>query len=218
MASKGTDGIAPADPSEIERTSVCAIGNEANSVVELTGVIKWYDISKGYGFIVPDNGMADVLLHVARLRHDGYQVACKGARVKVAILQGPHGLQALRILSVDNSTAIDPAQMPPPRIHLNVTPTSALERAQVKWFNRLRGFGFLTRGEGTPDIFVHAEILRHCGLTELRTGAYILVRYGSGPKGLIATEVQPENASLGMVTQHDEKSDQAAAWQPTLIN
>ena len=94
MASKGTEGIAPADPSEIERTSVCAIGNEANSVVELTGVIKWYDISKGYGFIVPDNGMADVLLHVARLRRDGYQVVRKGARVRVEILQGPHGLQA----------------------------------------------------------------------------------------------------------------------------
>ena len=71
-----------------------------------------------------------------------------------------------------NSTAIHPAQMLPPRTHVSVTPTSGLERAQVKWFNRLRGFGFLTCGEGTPDIFVHMETLRRFGMTELRPGQY----------------------------------------------
>ena len=73
---------------------------------------------------------------------------------------------------MDESTAVHPAQMPPPRTHVTVTATSGLERAQVKWFNRLRGFGFLTRGEGTPDIFVHMETLRRFGLTELRPGQY----------------------------------------------
>src|SRR5262249_49817189 len=98
---------------------------------------------------------------------------------------------------MDESTAVHPAQMPPPRTHVTVTPTSGLERAQVKWFNRLRGFGFLTRGEGTPDIFVHMETLRRFGLTELRPGQYVLVRFGPGPKGLMAAEVRPEGAPLG---------------------
>ena len=148
-----------------------------------SGAIKWFDVSKGYGFIIPDNGLPDVLLHVTCLRRDGYQTAYEGARVVCEVLQRPKGLQAFRILSMDESTAIHPAQMPPARTHVQVTPTSGLERAVVKWFNRLRGFGFLTRGDGTPDIFVHMETLRRFGITELRPGQTVLVRFGPGPEG-----------------------------------
>ncbi len=162
------------------------------SVIEITGVIKWFDVSKGFGFIVPDNGMGDVLLHVTCLRRDGFQTAYEGARVVCEALARPKGLQAFRILSMDESTAVHPSQLPPPRTHVAVTPTSGLERAIVKWFNRLRGFGFLTRGEGTPDIFVHMETLRRYGITELRPGQSVLVRFGPGPKGMMATEVRPD--------------------------
>jgi cold shock protein len=168
------------------------IGDATANVVEVVGVIKWFDVSKGYGFIVPDNGLADVLLHVTCLRRDGYQTAYEGARIVCEALQRPKGLQAFRVLSMDESTAVHPAQMPPPRTHVTVTPTSGLERAIVKWFNRLRGFGFLTRGEGTPDIFVHMETLRRYGITELRPGQTVLVRFGPGPKGMMASEVRPD--------------------------
>src|SRR4051812_44401848 len=93
---------------------------------------------------------------------------------------------------MDDSAAIHPAQMLPPRTHVSVTPTSGLERAVVKWFNRLRGFGFLTRGEGTPDIFVHMETLRRFGIAELRPGQTVLVRFGPGSKGMMAAEVRPD--------------------------
>jgi cold shock protein len=175
--------------------ALSGLGDSAANLVEISGAIKWFDASKGYGFIVPDNGWPDVLLHVTVLRRDGYQTAYEGARLVVECVQRAKGYQAFRILSMDESTAIHPAQMLPPRTHVNVTPTSGLERAQVKWFNRLRGFGFLTCGEGTPDIFVHMETLRRFGMTELRPGQYVLVRFGPGSKGMMAAEIHPETGS-----------------------
>jgi CspA family cold shock protein len=174
------------------------LGEAAANLVEISGVIKWFDASKGYGFIVPDNGWPDVLLHVTVLRRAGYQTAYEGARLVVECVQRAKGYQAFRIISMDESTAIHPAQMLPPRTHVSVTPTSGLERAQVKWFNRLRGFGFLTCGEGTPDIFVHMETLRRFGMTELRPGQFVLVRFGPGSKGMMAAEIQPETGSPGL--------------------
>ncbi|WP_275782393.1 cold-shock protein [Pararhizobium gei] len=166
--------------------------NDALDLIEITGVIKWFDVAKGFGFIVPDNGMQDILVHVTCLRRDGYQTVLEGARVVALIQKRDRGYQAFRILSMDQSTAVHPSQLPPVKTHVQVTPTSGLERVLVKWFNRTKGFGFLTRGDGTEDIFIHMETLRRFGLTELRPGQTVLVRFGDGDKGLMAAEIHPD--------------------------
>ena len=164
------------------------------NLIELAGEIKWFDVAKGYGFIVPDNGLPDVLVHVTTLRRDGFHTAREGARVVCEVLQRAKGLQVFRVLSLDLSTAIHPSQSGPARTHVEVSATGGFEIAIVKWFNRVRGFGFLTRGEGTEDIFVHMETLRRYGITELKPGESFLVRFGDGPKGLMAAEVRPLEA------------------------
>ncbi|MFD1745051.1 cold-shock protein [Rhizobium helianthi] len=172
------------------------LGGEPVELIEITGVVKWFDVAKGFGFIIPDNGMQDVLLHVTCLRRDGYQTILEGTRIVALVQMKDRGYQAFRILSMDQSTAVHPSQMPPMRTHVQVTPTSGLERAIVKWFNRTKGFGFLTRGEGTEDIFIHMETLRRYGLTELRPGQVVLVRFGDGDKGLMAAEIHPDGPSI----------------------
>ncbi|MCZ4273215.1 cold-shock protein [Maritalea porphyrae] len=200
MAIMGAKYIAEVDGDTEYEGQEPSAGSSANElandptvdVIEIAGSIKWFDVAKGFGFIVPDNGMPDVLVHVTCLRRDGFKTAYEGSRIVVEALDRPGGLQAFRILSMDDSTAKHPAQMDPAKTHVVVEPTSKLERLQVKWFNRLRGFGFLSAGEGHPDIFIHMETLRRFGLAELRPGQFVLARYGDGPKGLMVAEIRPD--------------------------
>src|SRR2546430_1790618 len=91
------------------------LADETASVIEVSGAIKWFDVSKGYGFIIPDNGMADVLLHVTCLRRGGLQGAHEGARGPVGGVQRPPGGQALPGFSVGETTPIQSSRSAAPR-------------------------------------------------------------------------------------------------------
>ena len=169
---------------------------DAQDLVELSGRVKWFDPAKGYGFVVPDNGEADVLLHIATLRKDGFKAAFEGTRIVCEAVRRSKGLQVLKILSMDGSEAVHPCEWRGSRLPIEAVPASGFQIAIVKWFNRVRGFGFLTQGEGTPDIFVHMETLRRYGIAELRPGESLLVRISEGDKGLMAVEVRPLEMAL----------------------
>ena len=162
----------------------------------VTGQIKWFDVAKGFGFIVPDGEGEDILLHVTCLRRDGFATAIEGARLVCEVMRGERGMQALRVISMDQSTAVHPSQLPAARTHVSVEPTSDLEPATVKWFNRTKGYGFLSRGSNSEDIFIHMETLRRFGMTELRPGQDVLVRFGTGSKGLMAAEIHPASGPV----------------------
>jgi CspA family cold shock protein len=163
---------------------------EANvRIIQVNGLVKWFDVARGYGFIIPDNGMQDILLHLSCLKRDGFEAPLEGARVSCEVVERQKGYQCLRVLSVDLSTAIHPVERKS-RAHPTVTPTTGWIRVKVKWFNRARGFGFVSEGEGQPDIFVHMETLRRTAIAELQPDTWVFVRFGDGPKGKMAAEVR----------------------------
>jgi cold shock protein len=159
------------------------------TIIRVDGLVKWFDIGRGYGFVIPDNGLPDILLHLSCLKRDGFDAPLEGSRVACEVVARQKGFQCLRVLSVDHSTAIHPVERKA-KTHNPVSATTGWVRAKVKWFNRTRGFGFVSEGDGLGDIFVHMEILRKTGIAELIPETWIYVRYGDSNRGKMAAEVR----------------------------
>jgi CspA family cold shock protein len=165
--------------------------------------VKWYDAVKGFGFIVSKEVEGDVLIHRSVIQQFGCERVLEGATVECDVVQKLRGLQARRVLSIDNETAL------PVNGHAHgangtgkrngrdrdiIVPeaTGPAFEAACKWFSRPKGFGFLisTNGAASGDIFVHMDTLRKCNIRELRQHQRVMVRAAMTPRGLMAIDVQ----------------------------
>ena len=157
---------------------------------EVAGVVKWFDGNKGFGFITDPEGGPDILLHANVLRNFGQSSVAEGSVVKALIQKTPRGIQAVEIYAIE-----PPATEPMPAIAdlCSATPEEVarlpLLPARVKWFDKAKGFGFANIFEQKADVFLHVEVLRHSGFSDLAVGEAIALRVVDGRRGMMAAQV-----------------------------
>lgn len=165
----------------------------------ISGLVKWFDPAKGYGFILNDEGGADILLHGNVLRNFGRSSVADQSRVTVWVQPTSRGLQATEVMEI----APPETDGRPPIADLDTEVIEHLDSlplrpARVKWFDKAKGFGFANIFGHPDDVFIHIEVLRHSGFSDLVIGEAIGLRVVEGPRGLMAAQVTSWGAAVDM--------------------
>ena len=177
-------------------------GPQPGEMMPITGRVKWFDATRGFGFLVSDEIDGDVLLHFSVLREHGRRSVPEGAVIECVPVRLDRGLQAKKVISIDTSSALPQqprSSMPAAeRADRKALADSAgeFEPVEVKWFNRVRGYGFVKRPDdsGGEDVFVHMETVRTSHLPELQPGQLLEARIAPSSKGLTAIELRDSGA------------------------
>jgi len=173
-----------------EGVSALAVSDGIGAVRRIQGRVKWFDPVRGFGFVLSDDGGDDILLHANVLRSFGQSSVADAAIVDLDVQATDRGVQATVVHGI----------VPPASNHMPGLPdfddidpeilrAAPLMPARVKWFDKVKGFGFANTFGDDGDVFVHMEVLRRSGLADLQPGEALAIRVIDGKRGRMATEV-----------------------------
>ncbi len=188
----------------------------------VAGRVKWYDMVKGYGFVVPEGGGPDIMVHASCVRAFGKMSLPENATVRLIVSRGDRGLHARELVEIVEEGAAQPE--PDEGFSERVRPTEflgpdveagPLQPARVKWFDKQKGFGFVNVFGNPEDVFVHMETVRRCGFQDLASGEGMACRTFRGPRGLMVAELRLWESGAGeddgIVPSGEELAREAAS-------
>ena len=172
--------------------------DEGGGGTRVRGRVKWFDPTKGFGFVVADVGGPDILLHANVLRNFGQSSVADAAGIEITVQETARGMQALEVLSIEppEPLAFEGEESGDSGMAEPVDLSLPLEPARVKWFDKVKGFGFANVFGRPEDVFLHIEVLRRSGLADLQPGEAVALRVTDGKRGRMATQVTSWESAL----------------------
>ena len=139
-------------------------GMPAQVVGEGTGVVKFFNAAKGFGFIQQDQGGEDVFVHISSVERAGLEGLAEGQQLKFTLVDRGGKVSASDLEAVGDVIAVEKREAPQREL------TGERATGTVKFFNGMKGFGFITRDDGQPDAFVHISAIERSGMSGLNEG------------------------------------------------
>jgi len=172
-------------------SSFDSFASSSDQGFQTEAVVKWFNLSKGFGFVAPADGTSDAFLHSSVVSQAGLRDVPEGTKLLVLISDGPKGRQVLNIIQTlgmgevpQNSMNMKMSNRPAP------TGPEVEMTGSVKWFKPDKGFGFVTPDDGDRDVFVHRSVLQRAGLMHLESGQKVRMKVQTASKGREATWIQ----------------------------
>ncbi len=166
---------------------------QSSGQMQIEAVVKWYNATKGYGFVQPangpENGGGDIFLHASVVRQAGRSEIAPGARVVCDIAEGPRGQQVAAIHSVTGGEAAFQGNGFQDNGRAPSGPTSEIE-GRIKFYDPARGFGFVVPDQGGQDVFVSVRQVEQAGVATLTPEQRVRVTASSGRKGPVAVSLK----------------------------
>ncbi len=148
---------------------------------EITAVVKWFNPTKGFGFVQPTDGSPDAFMHVSVVERSGLNSLPQGATIICDLCTGQKGPQVAAVHRVESLPEAPP--------HDEGGEASEVD-GTVKFYNGQKGFGFVVPDGGGKDVFVSARVLERAGIRDLEPDQRLRMMTRMGQKGPMADNVE----------------------------